>query len=110
MPAASLCILDFKPNIIKIGFLFPYCFFCFPLGAAVRPRFRVKLQNVTAHEGGSALVHCQALGDPPPSVQWDKNGRVDAIDPTRFKASCLIFNLVTSILFIIFSLLLCDCL
>ena len=54
---------------------------------AVRPRFRVKPQNTTAHEGTSVMLHCAAAGDPPPAIHWDKNGRPEAIDRLRFKAS-----------------------
>ena len=55
---------------------------------SVKPRFRVKPTNTTVIEGGFLLLHCVAVGDPTPTVNWDKNNRVDdGLDPNRFKVS-----------------------
>jgi len=43
--------------------------------------------NTTAYEGQSLMMHCIAIGDPTPTVLWDKNNRVDALDFRRFKVS-----------------------
>jgi len=53
--------------------------------SAVKPRFKVKPVNRTAYEGHSVMMHCVAIGDPSPTVLWDKNNRVDALDFRRFK-------------------------
>ena len=55
------------------------------LHCAVKPRFKVKPVNRTAYEGHSVMMHCVAIGDPSPTVLWDKNNRVDALDFRRFK-------------------------
>jgi len=55
------------------------------VNVVARPRFRLRPQNTHAVEGESVLVHCSAVGDPQPQITWDKNGRVDALDPLRFQ-------------------------
>jgi PTK7 protein tyrosine kinase 7 len=51
----------------------------------VKPKFKVKPHNTTAYEGYSVMLHCVAIGDPPPTIQWDKNSQVNAFDIRRFK-------------------------
>jgi len=58
--------------------------------SAVKPRFKVKPANTTAYDGHSLMMHCVAIGDPSPTVLWDKNDRVDAIDYRRFKVSSVL--------------------
>jgi len=58
---------------------------CHCVWSAVKPRFKVKPTNTTAYEGHSLMLHCIAIGDPTPTVLWDKNNRVDALDFRRFK-------------------------
>lgn len=55
--------------------------------STVKPRFKVKPTNTTAYEGHSFMMHCVAIGDPAPTVLWDKNNRVDALDFRRFKVT-----------------------
>jgi len=51
----------------------------------VKPRFIVKPTNMTAYEGHSLMMHCVAIGDPLPTILWDKNDKVDVLDFRRFK-------------------------
>ncbi|XP_064621209.1 inactive tyrosine-protein kinase 7-like isoform X2 [Lineus longissimus] len=51
----------------------------------VKPKFKVKPHNTTGYEGYSVMLHCVAIGDPPPTIQWDKNSQVNAFDIRRFK-------------------------
>ena len=38
------------------------------------PKFSVAPQNLTqAVEMASVMIHCQAIGDPKPTIQWDKD-------------------------------------
>lgn len=52
---------------------------------AVKPRFKVRPVNTTVVEGHSVMLHCVATGDPTPTIQWDRNNKVDAFDLHRFK-------------------------
>lgn len=56
---------------------------------AVKPKFKVRPTNTTTVEGHSVMLHCVATGDPTPTIQWDRNNRVDAFDLQRFKVSYL---------------------
>lgn len=51
----------------------------------VKPKFKVKPHNSTVPEGLSAMLHCVAIGDPLPIIQWDKNNKVNGFDLNRFK-------------------------
>jgi len=49
---------------------FTTCFF-----AAVRkPQFLEQLQNITVPEGKSAVLKCSFSAEPPPQIQWLRNG------------------------------------
>lgn len=61
-----------------------------PYSLSVKPRFKVKPSNTTAYEGYPVMIHCIAIGDPNPTINWDKNGNVNGFNPSRFKVSCLI--------------------
>jgi PTK7 protein tyrosine kinase 7 len=53
----------------------------------VSPKIVVKPENVTkAYAGYPLTMHCQADGEPTPTVQWDKNGILNGFDPRRFRA------------------------
>lgn len=40
----------------------------------IAPKFLVKPQGpIQVNEMGSVMIHCAALGDPKPRIQWDKN-------------------------------------
>jgi len=54
---------------------------------AVKPKFKVRPVNTTIVEGRTVMLHCVATGDPPPTIQWDRNNKVDAFDLQRFKVS-----------------------
>jgi len=58
---------------------------CVRVWSVVMPRFKVKPTNTTAYEGHSVMMHCVAIGDPPPTILWDKNNKVDVLDFRRFK-------------------------
>ena len=51
---------------------------------AVKPRFKVLPLNTTAYEGYPVMLHCVAIGEPTPKIQWDKNS-FSHIDQRRFK-------------------------
>lgn len=73
---------DISPDIHFIFVLVLNVCFSFIL---VRPRFKVRPLNTTAVEGNSAMLHCVAIGDPLPTVQWDRNNKVNSFDFQRFK-------------------------
>jgi hypothetical protein len=51
---------------------------------AVTPKFSILPQNPTeAKEGHSIMIHCQAYGDPMPTIQWDKNNVMNGFDRQR---------------------------
>ncbi|KAK3092980.1 hypothetical protein FSP39_009604 [Pinctada imbricata] len=37
------------------------------------PKFQISPQNLTVYEGQPVMLHCVAIGDPKPDVNWDKN-------------------------------------
>jgi len=62
----------------------------FPLSSvAVKPKMKVRPVNTTTIEGRPIMLHCVATGDPAPTIQWDRNNKVDAFDLQRFKVSYL---------------------
>lgn len=61
--------------------MFYFCFF------PVKPKFKVRPVNTTAIEGHSAMIHCLATGEPTPTVQWDRNNKINDFDYSRFKVS-----------------------
>lgn len=51
---------------------------------AVYPKFSVAPLNPTeAVEGNSVMIHCVAEGDPKPTIQWDKDSRLNMFDQKR---------------------------
>ncbi|XP_014785291.1 inactive tyrosine-protein kinase 7 [Octopus bimaculoides] len=50
-----------------------------------KPKFQVLPRNTTAYEGRRVMLHCVAIGDPKPSVWWDKNGEANTWDLARFE-------------------------
>jgi len=44
--------------------------------------------NTTIVEGRAVMLHCVVTGEPTPTVQWDRNNKVDAFDLQRFKVTC----------------------
>jgi len=57
------------------------------MSVAVKPKMKVRPMNTTTIEGHSIMLHCVATGDPAPTIQWDRNNKVDGFDLKRFKAS-----------------------
>ncbi|KYN35177.1 Tyrosine-protein kinase-like 7 [Trachymyrmex septentrionalis] len=50
------------------------------------PKFTVQPQNPTeAIEGYPVMLHCAAEGDPKPTIQWDKDSRMNNLDNPRFE-------------------------
>ena len=68
---------------------------------AVKPRFKIKPMNTTVGEGSPVWLHCSALGDPLPTVHWDKNNRVDALDLQRFKVIIIIIIIIIILLLLL---------
>lgn len=51
---------------------------------SVAPKFSIAPKNPTeATEGHPIMIHCVVEGDPKPTVQWDKNLRMNDFDFTR---------------------------
>ncbi|KAJ8393214.1 hypothetical protein AAFF_G00062860 [Aldrovandia affinis] len=48
---------------------------------AVYVVFRLEPENTTVYQGHTAILHCQASGDPHPSIQWMVKDKV--LDPSR---------------------------
>ncbi|XP_036403304.1 inactive tyrosine-protein kinase 7 [Megalops cyprinoides] len=51
------------------------------LTVAVYVLFRLEPENTTVYQGHTAILHCQATGDPQPSIQWMIKDKV--LDPNR---------------------------
>lgn len=51
---------------------------------AVAPKFVVRPENTTAVEGLEIMLSCVAEGDPKPTIQWDKNSRMNNLNDDRF--------------------------
>ncbi|XP_078137903.1 inactive tyrosine-protein kinase 7-like [Centroberyx gerrardi] len=45
------------------------------LTVAVYIVFRLEPENTTVYQGLTAVLHCQAAGDPPPFIQWKKRDK-----------------------------------
>uniref|UniRef100_A0A672STV1 Inactive tyrosine-protein kinase 7-like n=1 Tax=Sinocyclocheilus grahami TaxID=75366 RepID=A0A672STV1_SINGR len=45
------------------------------LTVAVYVAFKLKPENMTVYQGHTAVLHCQATGDPPPFIQWKKKDK-----------------------------------
>ncbi|UYV74878.1 PTK7 [Cordylochernes scorpioides] len=54
------------------------------IGVIVMAKFSVAPRDTEAYEGYPAMLHCQAHGDPPPTIQWDKNNVLHGFDDGRF--------------------------
>ena len=55
---------------------------------AVKPQFKIKPENTTAREGYPIMLHCVVIGDPQPTVNWDKNMQMKTdFDPSRIRVS-----------------------
>ncbi|XP_017770626.1 PREDICTED: tyrosine-protein kinase-like otk [Nicrophorus vespilloides] len=55
------------------------------IDVVVSPKFTVVPKNPTeAHEGSALMIDCVVEGDPKPTVQWEKNLRLNDFDKTRF--------------------------
>ncbi|XP_046400427.1 inactive tyrosine-protein kinase 7-like [Ischnura elegans] len=51
----------------------------------VTPKFTIVPLNPTeAYEGYPVMMNCKAEGDPPPTIQWDKNSVLNGFDQKRF--------------------------
>lgn len=50
----------------------------------VAPKFSVQPKNPTqAIEGSSVAIDCVVEGDPKPTIQWDKNSKMNDFDHSR---------------------------
>ncbi|KAA0712546.1 Inactive tyrosine-protein kinase 7 [Triplophysa tibetana] len=55
------------------------------LTVAVFVAFKLKPENTTVYQGHTAVLHCQASGDPPPFIQWKKKDTFLEADKSRFQ-------------------------
>lgn len=56
------------------------------IDVVVAPKFVVPLKSpVEVNEGESLIINCVVEGDPEPTVQWDKNSKMNDFDISRFK-------------------------
>lgn len=46
------------------------------LSISVSPKFTVKPSNTSELEGNPVLLQCAAVGDPKPTIHWDKNSKM----------------------------------
>ncbi|KAL0159279.1 hypothetical protein M9458_043004, partial [Cirrhinus mrigala] len=53
------------------------------LTVAVYVVFKLKPENTTVYQGHTAVLHCQATGDPPPFIQWKKKDKFLEADKSR---------------------------
>lgn len=52
----------------------------------VAPKFTIQPQNPTeAIEGYPVMLHCAAEGDPKPTIQWDRDSRMNNLNNSRFE-------------------------
>ncbi|KAI1894650.1 hypothetical protein AGOR_G00117940 [Albula goreensis] len=55
------------------------------LTVAVYVVFRLEPENTTVYQGHTAILHCQASADPPPSIQWMVKDKVLNPNWSRFQ-------------------------
>lgn len=55
------------------------------LTVAVYVVFKLKPENTTVYQGHTAVLHCQATGDPPPFIQWKKKDKFLEAGKSRFQ-------------------------
>ncbi|XP_067142021.1 inactive tyrosine-protein kinase 7-like isoform X1 [Centruroides vittatus] len=51
----------------------------------VMPTFSIQPTDTEAYEGYPVILDCKASGDPPPTIQWDKNNALNGFDKKRFR-------------------------
>ncbi|MCJ8737770.1 hypothetical protein PDJAM_G00027900 [Pangasius djambal] len=55
------------------------------LTVAVYVAFKLKPENTTVYQGHTAVLHCQATGDPSPIIQWKKKDKFLESNKSRFQ-------------------------
>ncbi|XP_065155517.1 tyrosine-protein kinase-like otk [Atheta coriaria] len=56
------------------------------IDVVVAPKFSILPKNPTeAHEGASVMIDCVVEGDPKPTIQWDKNLKMNDFNTSRFE-------------------------
>lgn len=55
------------------------------LNVAVYVRFKLEPENTTVYQGHTAVLHCQASGDPEPHIQWMVKDKVLDSSRSRFQ-------------------------
>lgn len=55
------------------------------LTVAVYVSFKLKPENSTVYQGHTAVLHCQATGDPSPIIQWKKKDKFLIGNKSRFQ-------------------------
>ncbi|KAG7201881.1 hypothetical protein KM043_004596 [Ampulex compressa] len=56
------------------------------IDVVISPKFTIQPQNPTeAIEGYPVMLHCAAEGDPKPTIQWDKDSRMNNLNSPRFE-------------------------
>lgn len=48
---------------------------CHSASLLVYVAFKLKPENTTVYQGHTAVLHCQATGDPSPIIQWKKKDK-----------------------------------
>lgn len=61
--------------------------------AGVSPKFKVQPEGpVVVNEMAMAMIHCLAIGDPKPTIQWDKDLEFITSNNTDFKRISVLTN------------------
>ncbi|CAK9831165.1 Inactive tyrosine-protein kinase 7 [Anthophora retusa] len=56
------------------------------IDVVIAPKFTIQPQNPTeAIEGYPVMLHCAAEGDPKPTIQWDRDSRMNNLNNSRFE-------------------------
>ncbi|CAL7946572.1 unnamed protein product [Xylocopa violacea] len=56
------------------------------IDVVIAPKFTVQPQNPTeAIEGYPVMLHCAAEGDPKPTIQWDRDSRMNNLNNSHFE-------------------------
>ncbi|XP_033328759.1 tyrosine-protein kinase-like otk [Megalopta genalis] len=56
------------------------------IDVVIAPKFTIQPLNPTeAVEGYPVMLHCAAEGDPKPTIQWDKDSRMNNLNNSRFE-------------------------
>lgn len=61
--------------------------------AGISPKFQVQPEGpITVNEMGTAMIHCLAVGEPKPTIQWDKDLEFLTVNNTDSKRITVLTN------------------